>query len=580
MKNNNNLWLHGWVLTTSVLVNACVLQPTPIEATLNPNRTQTVMGDADHPAHLSVTFILDLDPIQAQPVLGDADHPAQLLATIQQEETDTAEITAIKVVKEEQKSIDLWDRIRSNFMLADYDHPRIQKEQDWFIRHQEYLDRVAIRALPYLYYIVETLEANGIPGEIALLPIVESAFQPFAYSPGRASGIWQFIPATGRHYGLKQNWWYDGRRDIYASTQASIKLLSQLNKEFKGDWLLALAAYNSGSKKVKRAIRRNRKRGKPTDFFSLDLPPETRGYVPKLLALKRIVNNPGAHNIELKEILDQPFFEKVNIGSQIDLALAAELADIDIEELYLLNPGFNRWATDPDGPHYLLLPSNKKENFIQQLNELAPDKRMRWIRHRIRRGETLSTIANKYHTTTRTIKRMNHIRGNLIREGKGLIIPVASRSPHNYKLSADQRKRKTQNIQRKGRKIFHIVRSGDTLWDLAMQHSVSVNQLAKWNDMAPRDTLKPGQRLVIWSRSGTNVLTFDPPTIDIPPRRKMTHRIGYRVRRGDSLARISQRFNVSIAQLRRWNNLPKNKYLQPGQRLTLYVDVIRQSGSS
>ncbi|VAX10824.1 Membrane-bound lytic murein transglycosylase D [hydrothermal vent metagenome] len=473
---------------------------------------------------------------------------------------------------------DLWQRIRDGFTIEDIEHRRIQQQLNWYIRHPAYMQRVAERARPYLYYIVETLENNNMPSEIALLPIVESAFQPFAYSHGRASGIWQFIPSTGRRYGLKQDWWYDGRRDVYAATQSAARLLTNLQKQFKGDWLLALAAYNSGEGTVHRAIKKNRRKGKPTDFWSLSLPPETRAYVPKLLALKIYIENPEAYQLDMPAIANEPYFERVEIKHQLDLAKAAELAEIELDALYQLNPGFNRWATSPKGPSYLLLPMDKADIFREKLAKLPDNAHITWVRHKIRSGETLSSISQKYRTSIQTIKQVNHIRGTRLRAGHSLTIPVASKRPQSYRLSASQRKSKRQNIPRKGIKLTHIVQSGDTFWDLATRHKVSVRQLASWNSMAPRDPLMPGQKLVIWSRSGKSVSHNDPSVFFTPPpSRNITKRIGYRVRAGDSLARISQKFRVSIDQLCRWNRINKNKYLQPGQRLTLYVDVTRQS---
>lgn len=478
--------------------------------------------------------------------------------------------------------LDAWERVRNGFDLPDVKHKRIQQELNWFKRHPEYMKRVVERARPYLHYIIETVEAAGIPSEIALLPIVESAFQPFAYSHGRAAGIWQFIPETGKRYGLKQNWWYDGRRDVYASTKAAIKLLTNLHKIFKGDWMHALAAYNTGDGRVKRAIRRNKKKGKSTDFFALNLPKETRAYVPKLLALKLIINEPEAFNITLDNIPDEPFFEQVKLDSQIDLALVAEMADLPLDDIYRLNSGYNRWATSPNGPYDLLLPVTHVEGFKTKLAELPANKRIKWVRHRIRKGETLGTIAQKFHTSISTIKRVNRLRGKMIRVGRGLTIPVASRSLREYRLSANQRKNKLQNIPRQGRKVSHIVQQGDTFWDLAQHHRVGVRQLAKWNSMAPRDRLQAGQRLIIWSRRGSSISSsLDIENLSAPPRRNITKRIGYKVRRGDSLARISNKFKVSISQLKRWNrSVRTKKYLQPGQWLTLIIDVARQSGNS
>ncbi len=507
-------------------------------------------------------------------------------ANLQAETDSPSIILANQQAKDEELfpriPLDTWERIRNGFDLPDVEHKRVQQELNWFKRHPEYMQRVAERATPYLHYIIETVEAAGIPTEIALLPIVESAFQPFAYSHGRAAGIWQFIPATGKRYGLKQNWWYDGRRDVYASTKAAIKLLKNLHRNFKGDWMHALAAYNTGDARVKREIRHNKRRGKSTNFFALRLPKETRAYVPKLLALKKIINTPEEYGITLKEIPDTPFFENVKLDSQIDLALAAEMADMPLDDLYRLNSGYNRWATSPNGPYDLLLPISHVEQFKTKLAELPAEKRIRWVRHRVRKGETLGTIAQKFHTSISTIKRVNRLRGKMIRVGRGLTIPVASRSLREYRLSAGQRKSKLQNIPRQGRKVSHIVQQGDTFWDLARYHRVGVRQLAKWNSMAPRDRLQAGQRLIIWSRRGSSVTSsLDIEGISAPPRRNITKRIGYRVRTGDSLARISSKFKVSISQLKRWNrSVRTKKYLQPGQWLTLIVDVARQSGSS
>jgi len=507
-------------------------------------------------------------------IIGDANYPAALLTN---EENIPVSVTE-QAPDEVAVQADVWQRIREGFSLADTDHPRLQRELDWYVRHPDYMQRVAERATPYMYYVIETIEDNNLPSELALLPIVESAFQPFAYSHGRAAGIWQFIPSTGRRFGLQQNWWYDGRRDVHAATQAAVALLETLNREFDGDWLLALAAYNSGSGTVRKAIRRNQQRGKPTDFWSLDLPQETRAYVPKLLALKKLVADPAAFELELDPIPNEPYFARVELSSQIDLARAAELAEISLDELYRLNPGYNRWATAPDGPHHLLIPLENIDTFAANLETLSPEERIRWIRHQIRPGDTLSTIAVKYNTSISTIKKVNGIRGSYLRAGHSLTIPVASQSAASYRLSETQRIKSLQNTPRKGVKVVHIVQPGDTFWDLAQQHKVNVRALAKWNGMAPRDPLTPGQKLVIWSRNSAETSSLEAVVLSsLPQKRTVTKRIGYKVRRGDSLAKISQKFQVSVAQLRRWNNLPEGKYLQPGQRLTLYVDVMQTS---
>ncbi len=486
-------------------------------------------------------------------------------------------ITPEIVVPEPTKQVtDVWVRLRNNYSLPFLENARIQREIDWYARHPKYMDRVNQRAAPYMHYIISEIEKRGMPGEIALLPIVESAFQPFAYSHGRAAGIWQFIPGTGRHYGLKQNWWYDGRRDVYASTQAALNYLQRLNKIFDGDWMLALAAYNSGEGTVLKAVRRNKKRGKPTHFWALHLPKETRSYVPRLLAIAKIVEQPQNYNINIASLDNKPYFHRVDTKSQIDLALAAEMADISLDELYKLNPGFNRWATAPKGPHYLLVPVDKAPAFEAKLANLPSSERMRWKHHKVKSGETLSHIADKYRISLSLLKDSNKLRRNMIRIGQNLVIPVAAKSARTYRLSESQRKQKILNSPKSGRyKIIHTVRSGDNFWDLSRKYKVGVRSLAKWNAMAPRDVLQRGQKLVVWTKvARTKTRASHSP---VPRSKAIMQKINYVVRRGDSLARIASRFRVSIADLLRWNTIKKNKYLQPGQRIKLFVDVTSQS---
>ena len=475
--------------------------------------------------------------------------------------------------------LDLWGRARAGFQLPIPDNARVDRELKWFISHADYIKRVQIRAKPYLYFILEETEKRGMPTELALLPVVESAFQPFAYSSGRASGLWQFIPSTGKHYGLKQNWWYDGRRDIVAATNAALDYLQNLAGEFDGDWKLALAGYNAGAGNVRRAIKKNKRLGKPTDFWSLDLPRETRSYVPRLLACARLLSESDELGIHFQPLPNQPYFASVDIGSQLDLALAAEMAEISIEELYQLNPGFNRWATDPKGPHRLQLPLDKVAPFKQRLAQLDPNDRLRWKRYRIKNGDSLGVIARKHGTTVALLQQVNKIRSTRIRAGKHLLIPVSTKRLNHYALSAQQRIAKIQNSTRSGSRIDYVVQPGDTLWDIARSHKVSHRKLAKWNGMAPRDILRPGQKLVIWTKVKPTVTAqakpITLPAFNTAPGNTRSS-LRYSVRKGDSLSRIATRFNVTVADLKKWNALP-GKYLQPGQKITLHVDVTQQT---
>ena len=465
----------------------------------------------------------------------------------------------------------LWSHLRAGFSLeSGLDHKRTQTQLDWYSSHQEYLERVIDRAEPFLHYILTEAQKRKLPTEMVLLPIVESAFQPFAYSHGRAAGLWQFIPSTGKIYGLKQNWWYDGRRDIHASTQAALDYLQNLGEQFNGNWLQALAAYNAGAGNVLRAIRENKRHGRPTDFWHLHLPRETEAYVPKLLALKEIITHPGLYDVSLRCVPFAPGFKVVDVGSQIDLALAAKLAGIDTDTLYMYNPAFNRWATPPDGPYKLILPTEAAITFQDNLKVFPDDKRITWRRHKIRPGETLSVIAVKYRTTTRQLRKVNKLRNNMIRAGHYLIIPVASRGRSAYSLTASMRRQTTQNITRGQRKIAHVVKSGESFWEIARDYHVDMHKLAKWNGMATRDPLRNGQKLVIWKKTSTSAAS--PHTLNNSASMRT---ISYTVRNGDSLSRIADRYRVSVNDLERWNNI-EGRYLQPGQKLKLLIDVRNQ----
>ncbi|MBT8131917.1 MAG: transglycosylase SLT domain-containing protein, partial [Gammaproteobacteria bacterium] len=367
----------------------------------------------------------------------------------------------------EPAAADVLQRIRSGYQMPYRDTRSVRQQFDWYVRNPEYLDRVFKRARPYLPYIVSQIEQRAMPMELALLPIVESAFDPFAYSHGQAAGMWQFIPATGKRFGLQQNWWYDGRRDVVESTRAALDYLQRLHQIFDGDWLLAVAAYNSGEGKVRRAIRRA---GAGSTFWELRLPRETEAYVPRLLALSHLVMSPSDFGITLPYVADTPYFEIVATGSQIDLALAAAMAAIDLDEIYKLNPGFNHWATSPEGPHRLLVPVLNADLFRQQLAVLPADQRVRWKRYRVRQGDTLSGIAQAHQVTIASLQEANSIRGTSIRAGHHLLVPTASQSISKYTLTADARLKRKVGASEDA--LRYTVREGDSLWKISRQYDV------------------------------------------------------------------------------------------------------------
>jgi membrane-bound lytic murein transglycosylase D len=468
---------------------------------------------------------------------------------------------------------DLWARVRGGFALHLEDRPRVQRELAWFIRNPDYFQRVAERARPYLYYVVEEAERRHLPLELTLMPIIESAFQPFAYSPSHAAGIWQFVPATARKYGLKRNWWYDGRRDIVASTHAALDYLERLYTELDGDWLLAIAAYNCGEGTVQKAMRRNHRTGKPTDFWSLRLPRETRTYVPRLLAVAAIVAHPERYPISLDPIPNEPYFERVKIDGQIELALAADMADMSLEGFYMLNPGFNRWATAPEGPHRLLVPVDRAQAFRERLAELSPQEQIKWQRHRVRAGETLGGIARHYRTRVSVLQQLNGLRGTLIRAGTALVVPVPAGSYQRYVREDHDDGVADATVH------TYRVRRGDTLWDIAQRYRVPVRSLAAWNRIPRGSVLQVGQELTLHT-DGVAGGASGGMVVPAVVKKLATQRVVYRVRPGDSLWRIAHRFNVTIGSLQKWNGISRHEYLRPGQRLNLYVDPRRYAGPS
>ena len=519
----------------------------------------TATARAGDPAYLEglellpdTAFVIDQGYVDAQ------DHVWLELDTF-------AEIVSVAT----EPSNDLLGKLRREFSLDPVMNGRVQAELNWFVRNPNYLDRVFSRAQRYLPFIVEELERRDLPMELALLPVVESAFDPFAYSHGRAAGLWQMIPGTARRFGVRQNWWYDGRRDVVDSTHAALDYLEYLHELMEGDWLHAIASYNSGEGNVLRAIKRNRTKSKPTDFWNLSVPRETSAYVPRLMALVEIVRDPAQFGLTLPELVNEPQFVVTDVGGQLDLALAAELAGMDLDGLYAYNAGNNRWATDPAGPHRLILPIDVAEDFQNALATVPVNERVRWQRHKVKNGEAISQIAARYNVTVSTIKTANSLKSNLIRAGDYLMIPVSTKPLSEYSLSATERREAKQNTVRNGNRVEHVVASGDSFWSISRKYNVNMRSLASWNGMAPRDTLSIGQKLVVW--------TSKPVPARATSGNNLTRKLNYTVRKGDSLYLIASRFRITVNDLVRWNKIDKNEILRPGQKLTMYVDVTAQS---
>lgn len=406
---------------------------------------------------------------------------------------------------------DIWARLRAGFAIKPLDGPQVDREIQWFVNNPEYMQRMMERARLYLYYIADEVDKRGMPMEIALLPAIESAYKPHAYSRARAVGLWQFMPATGRLYGLKANWWYDGRRDVQASTQAALDYLEKLYNDFDGDWHLALAAYNAGEGKVARMIRYNERKGKPTDYEYLKLKRETLHYVPKLMAMAKIVADPAKYGVQLAEIPNEPYFARVDTDSQVDLGVVAKLVDVPVDDLHDINPGYKRWATDPNGPHHLLVPVDKRDALIAGLNNLPENERVQWRHHAVKRGDTLSTIGRRYGVSVKVLRTANNLRSNLLHTRQDLLIPISASATPNVVRAAYHGS--SERNARRGDPVIHRVRRGETLWGIARRYNVLVGQLAKWNLLQLNDVLRLGQKLKVWT-SGGPTASLDPSAPD------------------------------------------------------------------
>ncbi len=430
------------------------------------------------------------------------------------------------VQKVEAREVSIWPRLRRGFSLPATDHPRVDAQLQRM--SMPAMEKVLARSAPYLHLIVEEIERRDMPMELALLPAIESGYDPFANSSSGAAGLWQFIPSTATAVGLRRSGGYDGRRDIPDSTTAALDYLEYLADRFDDDWLLALAAYNGGEGTVSRAQKQNAAAGRPTDYWHLPLRTETRNYVPKLLAMRRLVEQPHAHGVALPTITDSPVLAVVELDQPVDMRVAARLLDCEPDEVRTNNAAHRRWMMDPQGPHRLLIPAERHEDFVAALAALPQPAAPAWDRHVVRRGDTLSQLAARHGTSVAAIKQLNGLRSSMLQVGQSLALPQSGGAAAEEPL--------------------YIVKAGETLFSIARRHGISTTDLAAMNGLNPSAPLRPGQDLQITAPA----------------------RMHYEVRAGDSLSRIASRFGVSVKDLRQWNDLNGDR-LRPGQRLVLHT---------
>jgi membrane-bound lytic murein transglycosylase D len=389
---------------------------------------------------------------------------------------------------------DIWDRIRNGFSMPDLDSPLVLEKQAYYLNRPEYVKRMIERSRPYLYFIVAELEKRGMPTELALLPIVESAYNPMALSRSKASGMWQFVPSTGKRYDLKQNWWFDDRRDVIASTNAALDYLQSIY-EMNGDWYLALASYNWGENAVARAITRNKAAGLRTDYLSLTMPTETRYYVPKLQAIKNIIANPALFGIELPAIPNRPYFTTVATTQDIDVRLAAKLAEMPLDQFIALNPAHNRPVISSEAKSSIVLPTDKLDVFNTNLEARQSDEKplSSWRTISLKASDKIEKIAASHGVSVARLKAINGLKPRAkFKTGQTVLVPVAGTSAVYEPLPVAIPAVASDPPPR----APYVVKKGDTLASIANRFDISVDNLRRWN-RAAQGRVTPGTRLML-----------------------------------------------------------------------------------
>ncbi len=456
-----------------------------------------------------------------------------------------------------EEPIDIWQEIRAGFQLKEFDHKLVLRHEKRYTRNPKHFERILERAATYLPYFLEQTRQFNLPSEIVLLPLIESAYNPRVYSSRGAAGLWQFMPATGRLYGLKQDWWYEGRRDITYSTEAAIQHLMHLNEMFDGDWPLTFAAYNAGSNGIKRAIQSNRKKDKPADFSSLRLNSETRNYYPKLIAVKNIIQNPTAYSIQLPKVEPVSPFEIVEFDFQVDLSLLAEAVETDALQLALLNPGLRRHATPPEGPYRVLVPRQKLQQTLDWKDNLQPSDAISSTVHVVQAGDTLSEIAAEFSISLASLMSINSKSSSLIRIGEVIRIPMPQTTSGDYSSTSGL----------SGVDVVHRVVPGDSLIRIARQYNVKTKELRNINGISPdSDLIVIGQQLRI-----PDNYSLSNPSTAVASEDNLQSRILHSVNEGESLWSIARKYSVRVLDIVNWNKIGRSAYIHPGQNLVIFT---------
>ena len=445
----------------------------------------------------------------------------------------------------------LWPKMTKNLALINQENINFsQANIHWLMKRKHYFTKLTENASPYIFYIYQQTQLRHMPAEIALLPMVESAYNPFLYSAAGATGLWQLMPGTASGFGLAINWWFDGRRDIIESTRASLDYLTYLHDYFN-NWLLAIAAYDCGEGTVQEAIRYNKKRHLSTDFWALPLPQETKAYIPRLIAFAYLIKNAPQLNIPLYPVPNHSTFTILTLHKQLQLNKIATMSNLTEKDIRFLNPGYRRWATPPVKSYHILLPTGHIQQFEKALANISNEPTIKWQHHVVKSGENLLGIAEKYHTHVKTIMKVNHLSNSFIKNNQELLIPLTNNVVIQHYGSSNHASIAEDNLPGPV-KTIHTVQQHDTLESIAKDYHVKVSEILFWNKFTTHN-IKPKQHIIIWRSHHhyTNRRTFN-----------------YRVKSGDSISVISHKFHIPAKDIISINNL-KNTHIRSGKTIRI-----------
>lgn len=476
---------------------------------------------------------------------------------------------------------DLWRKLGDGLSLHKSSHHLPHNPLAQIQYGKSVIEKGAEQSQPYLHFIISELEQRKLPYELALIPLLESGFNPNAGARGGPAGLWQLIPATGQRFGLTQSAWYDGRRDVVASTSAALHYFEHLRDEFNGDWLLAIAAYNCGERTVQQAIARNRNRGRAADFWSLSLPGGTRRYVERLLNVTAVVADPSSYGVQPAIVPNRPYFDVADVGINLPLSRVAAASGLAADEFRALNPAFIRHTT-VSGATRVLVAHGHGDDVVLALSSISDELRRLPAasaavaasapaassgsrrQHTVRAGESLSVIAAKAGVSVRALRDLNRLSSTHLRLGQVLRLPDSNKRVADNSGQSTPSKGKRASTANYSHGAVHVVTSGDNLWDIARHYRVSAEALAQANGVTARTVLKLGQKLRVPGAAGARAEVPGNLLAD------NSDELRYQVQQGDSLWTISRRFNVSVDALKKWNRLPTStSALQPGQRLVV-----------